>query len=296
VCRRFDLRDAVFSSHCRLSPYSKRRIRGRFSTRFPDETLFADACHDTKLFRWQVEECAAAGQKVAHKQNRLTHRAHDGVLTVLSGRGLFYAPRAKFIEDTTGIYWEYRSSNWNWDSKIPPNNRRTLVAPICGARNRLFRGVAGSGKSIMLALNVCQTLLSFAEEPASLFERRPPNRPHPRVLLQSITGPYLRQKIDDRFGRIAWSSLPQQMLTVTHFEGLVREIEAACLAMVTGLSYDKKLERAKSLCSRLDKLDASIRDPCFMMPCMWMKPGLNFPKSWNSYENSLARALTASRR
>ena len=72
---------------------------------------------------------------------------------------------------------------------------------------------------------------------------------------------YLRQRIDDRYGRLTWNEATDDALTVTHFEGLVRSVEARAPALRSGLTFKEKEKRAQAMCAAVDAADAATREP-----------------------------------
>ncbi|HVX85127.1 MAG TPA: ATP-binding domain-containing protein [Phycisphaerae bacterium] len=262
LCKqRFDLQDALF---LRTAAFPRIR-RGEFEMRYlchlPPETLFADACTSPDEFRTQVLAYANAGQRTAHKSMRLSKRAAGQVMTILKGTALFYAPRRTFIDDSDERLLGVQIQEMELALKEPTQQQIDLGKADLRGAHRLFRGVAGSGKSIMLALSVAQTLLAFQQEPPDLFGPALPTRRALVVCYNRTLVHYLRHKIEDRYGRIAWEAPADDRLTVTHFEGLIRELEARHAPLATGLTWEHKEERAKGLCAAFDKLDEKSREP-----------------------------------
>jgi superfamily I DNA/RNA helicase len=94
-------------------------------------------------------------------------------------------------------------------------------------------------------------------EAAGLFEHKRSGRVLVCCYNRTLV-PYLRSKIEERYGRISWDAPAEGALTVTHFEGLVRELEKHA-GMATGLTFEKKEERAKALCAAFDRLPPDQR-------------------------------------
>jgi len=256
----FDVDDALFLRTAALPRIRRGEFELRFKTQWPAETLFADACVDAREFRKQVLAYSDVGQRSAHKVHRLTKRTHDNIMTILTGRSLFYSPRRTFITATDPNLLGVQIQDMELALKEPTQQQKDLGTADLRGTHRLFRGVAGSGKSIMLALNVAQTLLNFKNEQPSLFGGDPPRRRVLALCFNRTLVFHLRQKIEDQYGRSAWDTPPEEMLTVTHFEGLVRQIENKHPAMATGLDYKKKEERAKGMCAAFDKLGQSAKN------------------------------------
>jgi hypothetical protein len=262
LCKqRFDLQNALFLRTAAFPRIRRDEFELRYKSQLPPCTLFADACTNAKAFRDQVLAYASDGQRIAKKARRLTTRTHDQIKMILLGRALFHAPRRTFLEESNPDLLGVQIQELELTLKVPTQQQRDLGKTDLRGTHRLFRGVAGSGKSIMLALNVAQTLLAFNEERQSLFG----TQTQPRVLAVCYNKTlvhYLRNKIEDRYGRLAWESPSKEALTVIHFEGLVREIESQQPLLASGLTWeDNKEERAKALCAAFDRLDPKAREP-----------------------------------
>jgi superfamily I DNA and RNA helicase len=261
LCKqRFDLQDALFLRTAAFPRIRRGEFELRFKSHLPTETLFADACTSPDEFRKQVTLYANAGQRTARKAKRLSARARDQIMTVLKGTALFYAPRRTFIAETNEALLGVQIQEMELALKEPTQQQKELGKADLRGAHRLFRGVAGSGKSIMLALSVSQTLLAFKEEAPGLFAAAAPPRKVLVVCFNKTLVHYLKHKIDDRYGRIAWEAPSEEVLTVTHFEGLVRELEGKHAKLATGLNWERKEERARGLGAAFDKLDAKARD------------------------------------
>jgi len=146
--------------------------------------------------------------------------------------------------------------------KEPTQQQKELGRADLSGGHWLFRGVAGSGKSVMLALNAAQTLSRFVEETATLFGKVRSRRLLVVCFNKTLVH-YLRQRIEERFGRIAWDKPAQSALTVIHFEGLVRRIEKNVPALKTGLDFRQKSERAMKMIELIDALDEKTREGIF---------------------------------
>lgn len=259
LCKqRCDLGEVLFLRTAAFPRIRRSEIEQRFGVHFPGETLFSDAVADPRILRAQVLEYAKRGQAAAGKSKRLTKRAHDAAVVVLEGKGLFYTPRKTFIESGDARQLGVQIQELELASKEATAQQKELGKSDLRGAHRLFRGVAGSGKSIMLALNTAQTLLGMVTEQAGLFEKRRKGRILVCCYNRTLV-PYLRSKIEDRYGRIAWDAVPAEMLMVSHFEGLVREVEKQP-GMASKLTYEEKEERARELCARFDRLTPEKRE------------------------------------
>jgi len=261
LCKqRFNIHNALFLRTVALPRIRRSEFELRYKHQWPRETLFDDACSDPKAFHQQVLDYANAGQRTAQKSHRLSKRAHDQIMTILNGTALFNAPRRTFIEDADPSLLGLRIQEFELASKEPTQQQKDLGRSDMRGAHRLFRGVAGSGKSIMLALSVSQSLLAFTQEQPSLFAAKPTLRRILVVCYNRTLVHYLRNKIEDRYGRIAWDIPTEEQLKVTHSESLIRNLESKHPSLDTGLTYDDRDTRAQKMAAAFDKLPPLFRD------------------------------------
>lgn len=257
---RADLLDVLFLHTTALPRMTRPEFEGRFQVRWPDETLFGDLCTDPSKLKSHVTGYSDFSQRKAKRRSKLSKRAHDAVMTILSGKSFIYAPRRTYIEETDTSLVGVQVQAMELALKDATQQQKELGRADLRGNHRLFRGVAGSGKSIMLALSVGQTLTKFREERAGLFGATDPKRKVLVVCFNKTLVHYLSQRIEDRFGRLAWDKPTNDELAVTHFEGLVRDLGARVPALRSELDFRQKEKRAKSLCEAFDKLNAAARE------------------------------------
>lgn len=257
---RADLMDMLFLQTAALPRITRQEFECRFQTRWPDEALFAETCADPQKFKAHILGFSDYTQRKAKRSCKLSKRAHDAVMTVLSGKSFIYAPRKSYIEETDPSLIGVQIQEMELALKDATHQQKELGRADLRGNHRLFRGVAGSGKSIMCALSVAQTLTKFRDEHASLFAASAPKQ---RVLVTCFNKTlvhYLRQRIEDRFGRLVWDRPTEEELVVRHFEGLVRDLAVEVPALKSELNFRQKEKRAKELCDVFDKLDAQTRE------------------------------------
>lgn len=260
AARRVNLVEALFIHSAAFPRISREEFEKKFHAQWPDETLFADACTDPAKFKSHVLGFSEFSNRKAKRSSKLSRHAHDAVMTILSGTGVMYAPRRSYIEETDTALIGVQVQDMELALKEATQQQKEYGRSDLRGHHRMFRGVAGSGKSIMLALSVAQTLTNYRNERATLFgstERKP------RALVVCFNRalvPYLRQKVEDRFERVAWDKPADDELTVTHFEGLVRISEAKEPSLKSGLDYSEKSNRARAMCAAMDKLDKTAAD------------------------------------
>jgi len=256
---RFDISDALFLRTAAFPRIRRDEFERRLKCQMPPETLFIDACTDPAAFRQQVLTYARIGQQKAGKAHRLSRIAHDQILSILVGSAIFQSPRKSYVTETDERLLGVQIQKLELAIKEATQQQRDLDRTDLLGAHRLFRGVAGSGKSIMLAMSVAKTLAASATAPAGLFGKQPTARVLVVCFNRTLVH-YLRSKIEDRYGRLTWDTPPKDWLTVTHFEGLVRDVESGDPRMQTNLTWEQKAERAKALCAQFDRLPASSAD------------------------------------
>ena len=261
AAKRVDLAEALFLHTAALPRVTRDEFEQRFGTRWPDQTLFADACGDPAAFRAHVLGFSSHAQRSARRSSKLSKRAHEAVRMVLTGKGFLFAPRRTYIDGGDPALLGVQVQEMELAMKEATQQQKELGRADLRGHHRLFRGVAGSGKSIMLALSVAHTLLNYREEAGGGLFNQNQSRRVLVVCFNKTLVQYLRQRIDDRFGRLAWDKPPPEALTVTHFEGLVRDLEAKAPTLATGLTFKEKDERAKRMRESLDPLDDAAREP-----------------------------------
>jgi superfamily I DNA and RNA helicase len=257
-----NLSEALFLHTAALPDIPQSEFEQRFRVQWPAEALFAEAFNHPMEFRKRVLAFSQAKQRDARRESKLSKRASDAVRMVLDGKGFLHSPRTIYIENASPDLLGAQIQEMELGLKeATPEQRQHGVADMRG-QHRLFRGVAGSGKSILLALSAAQTLGRLALQTGDLFADAQGTDERKRVLVVCFNRTlvhYLRQRIDDRYGRLTWDKPSSKMLSVVHFERLIKLIEDRDPRLATGLTFEQKEERARTLCQRLDALDDRAR-------------------------------------
>jgi len=89
---------------------------------------------------------------------------------------------------------------------------------------RLIRGVAGSGKTIVLANQVARFISRKVSQPADMFEGPPPSPRVAVVCFNNALVKFIQRKIRNSYRQHTLESLPSDMVTVTHLNGLMMEL------------------------------------------------------------------------
>lgn len=254
VAPRIDAAEAMYLRTAALPRIGRGEFERQFKRAWPDETLFAEECATGEAFRRHLLGYAAAERRRWGRGVGLTNRASEAVMNVLSGKAFLYTPRRPPAEGADPALLGTQIQSLELGLKHATAQQKALGTADFRGGHRLFRGVAGSGKSVLLALSAAATLTRFREEGETLFEAAgPPKRVLVACFNKSLV-PYLKGKIDDRFGRLAWDKPDAASLTVCHVERVIQTLEGAEPALKTGLNFYKKPERAKLMAAALDAL------------------------------------------
>lgn len=259
AAKRCDLCEALFLYTAALPRISQAEFQQKFRVRWPAETLFSDAFSSPAEFRAQVLNFSHLKHRDAKRKSKLSKRANDAVRMVLSGKSFLHGSRTIYIEDPRPDLLGVQIQDLELGLKSPTGQQREYGLTDMRGQHRLFRGVAGSGKSVLLALSAAQTVARFASESRGLFTLETPPRRVLVVCYNRTLVHYLRQRIDDRYGRLTWDKPSNDALTVQHLEGVIRTLETTEPRLVTRLSYKAKEQRAKQLTERFDALDEKTR-------------------------------------
>lgn len=260
AAKRCNLSEALFLHTAAMPKMSRPEFEKKFGVHWPIETLFSDACLSPVEFRAQVLGFSEEKQRDAKRRSKLSKRANDAVRMVLDGKSFLHSPRTVYVENASPDLLGVQIQELELGLKSPTEQQREHGRADMRGQHRLFRGVAGSGKSILLALSAAQTVARFATETGDLFNAQPSKK---RVLVACFNRTlvhYLRQRIDDRYGRLTWDKPSEEMLTVMHFERVVKTLENREPRLATGLTFKEKEERARSLIQKFDALDEQTRD------------------------------------
>ena len=254
MARRIDLLEALFLRAVALPRINRQEFERRFHTRWPQETFFQEAIANPDLFRAELLAHAYTCQRIANRRSRLSKRAHDAVMVVLSGKGVLSAPRRSYVESDDSSLLGVQIQELELALKEATPQQKELGNADFRGQHRLFRGVAGSGKSIMLALNVAAMMGRFETQQGELFETSPMRKRILVVCINRTLTHYLRQRIDERYGRLTWGTADAEILTVVHLEELIRRIGCLEPALNTGISYKERQRRAETLSIAFDLL------------------------------------------
>ena len=256
---RTDPNDALFLHTVALPRIRRVDFEPAYGNQFPDETIFAEECDDPTLFRNHLVNFADHEHRRTRLREKLSIHAAGAIGTILDGKGFIYTARRRHLDDADSGLIGDEIRRMELALKEPTQQQRELGRADLRGNHRLFRGVAGSGKSVMLALSVAHTLVKNREDrQADLFQTVGPRKVLVVCFNRTLVH-YLRDRINDRFGRLAWDKPAEDELTVVHFEGLVRQLQTKSRKFQTGFDYRQKGPRASAIVAALDGMGVTER-------------------------------------
>ena len=245
-----------------LPKISRAVFESKFQVSWPDHALFQEDVADARSFRDRVLRFASTTQAKAGRGVRLNKRACDVVQAILDGRSFLYPSRKTQLDTVDPQCLGVQVQELELGLKQLTAQQQDVMKSDHRGAHRLFRGVAGSGKTVMLAHSVARTLAQSQEEQASkLFEQAKQSSRVLVVCFNKTLVHFLREKIDDCYGRMTWAKPTNDELTVVHFEGLVRQLITQEPRLQTELTFREKVERALDLIKRFDEIPAAEREP-----------------------------------
>lgn len=249
-----DISRILFLSAAVFPAITRQDYTRRFSTVIPPGFLFAEDCATAGTLREVIVRLADDCAPAYLPSRRLTRDDGQLVISVLTGHTPFRSERvaASRRPDMPSLGAEIRSM----ESSIrhPTDQQKSLGNADLSGGHRLFRGVAGSGKSILLTLNAAHALYRLTQHTGELFGA--PTHP-PRILVLCYNRTlkyYLKDRIADRYRRLAWAGIPQNSLHVHHFESLISDLIKDEPSLKTPYNYEQRQDRAQIMCQAMDRL------------------------------------------
>ena len=198
---------------------SRHQWTKRFGT-VPEGSLLAEDCSGPSLAERVLEtgraKLAELGRSACDRADRVAVNAVFGDHAVLE-TSAEVRPARRLREGTLGQYFDERSADYNCLS----DEQRAVAEDPWEAAPRLVRGVAGSGKTIALAINLARHLHRRLHREPELFPQASPRPRFLAVCFNRALVPFLREKINTAYRqRTGGHDVPTDALEVTHFNGL----------------------------------------------------------------------------
>lgn len=255
LCKeRVDVSRILFLRIAVLPAIHRKKYEERFSITAPADFLFAEECATAGTLREVVVRLANEHAPAHIPSRRLSREDSRVVISALTGQSILRADRSSLGRSPNAARFSAEIRAMEDALREPTEQQKSLGNADLSGSHRLFRGVAGSGKSILLAMNAAQAVYDLSQREGNLFEQ-PVHRPRVLVLCYNRTLTfYLRQRIEERYKRIAWSDVPEDCLIVTHVEGLIYNLVKAEPSLQTPYTYEDRPARAELMCRTLDQL------------------------------------------
>jgi superfamily I DNA and RNA helicase len=262
---KLDPTQALFNRMVALPAIEKDAFHQRFeSPPWNEDVLFAGDFESAKQFRDRLLNYCTAQRIHARRPLFLTPDARDMVKHILKGHGTLYVARRLAADATEAELLGNQIYALDTSLKVLTPQQIDLMKRDVRGQHWLFRGVAGSGKSLLLASLAARLSVKWQDDSANLFQPVPP----PRVLAVCYNRTlvhHLRGKILEEYRRLVWEKDSAEMpVRVVHFHGLLSELSHIEIDPSADDSRDFTANRpnfAKKMIEALDRMDADALSP-----------------------------------
>ncbi|MEM7778084.1 MAG: hypothetical protein AAF732_21080 [Pseudomonadota bacterium] len=179
-------RAMMFVNTAAMPAVTRSDFEGAFDIKWPTHALFADDLASPDTFAVKLRSIAESTRKRAGKRKVWSPLAAKELRRIINGTSFLFPPRLDHLDDDQGLLGDQIQKLENMD-KNPTRLQRDIGTRDLRGAHRLFRGVAGSGKSLMLALNAARTLMELDKGERVLV-----------CCFDKTLVPFLRQNIEDR--------------------------------------------------------------------------------------------------
>jgi len=183
------------------------------------QLLFKEHAETARRLKQRISMLVRESLAESHKKTPLTANHIQVVEQVLGKSSTINEhrpPRDWVDERTLGAYVDEMAALDKYLSKEQQELSRLKVEGY----PRLIRGVAGSGKTVVLAEMVARLVHRKAAQPADMFSG-PPTKPRIAVVcFNRALVQFIHRKIRDSYKQQTLESLPADTVLVTHYNGL----------------------------------------------------------------------------
>jgi superfamily I DNA and RNA helicase len=262
---KIDSTQALFNRMVALPVIDKQEFHERFGAPpWNEDVLFAADFASPSVFRDRVTGYCGAQRIAAGRPLFLTPAARDMARHILKGHGSLYVVRQLAIDASEAQLLGNQIYTLETSLKTLTPQQVDLMRRDVRGQHWLFRGVAGSGKSLLLASLAARLSVKWQDESANLFQPTPP----PRILAVCYNRTlvhHLRGKILEEYRRLVWETdSPDVPVRVMHFHGLLSELSHIEIEESSDDSGDFTANRPKfagRMIEALDRLDAPSLAP-----------------------------------
>jgi superfamily I DNA and RNA helicase len=226
------------------------------------QVLFKEHTEETRRLRQRVSMFIRDELADARIETPLVAE-HISVVEKVLGRSLTIneerPPRAWIDERKLGCYLDEMVTLDKYFSR----EQQELCRLPAGEHPRLIRGVAGSGKTVVLAEMVARLVKRRMVQPDDMFSS-PSSKPRIAVVCfnRSLVQ-FLQRKIRDSYKQLTLESLPSDVVTITHFNGLLWHLinnEGISIKYISVKQVDNNAQRAKMYREQLAQFAAQNRE------------------------------------
>lgn len=125
---------------------------------------------------------------------------------------------------------------------------------------RLVRGVAGSGKTVVLAVQVARMIDRLQKDTRHLFDMNKTIPPILVVCFNRTLVPFIRQKIQIAYGQRTGEAFPETTVVVTHFNKLLYDLSREGFFNYQQINVTDSDQRAAHYLSDLKALTGALRE------------------------------------
>jgi superfamily I DNA and RNA helicase len=134
------------------------------------------------------------------------------------------------------------------ETKTLTELQQKIAARIWDDGPRLVRGVAGSGKTIVLATQAARLIERRQKQSADLFAEKPDQRPVLAVCFNRTLVPFIRHKIRTAYLQRTGDELPDKSLSVMHLNSLLYDLHRKGFCKYRRVGDVKDASERASLC------------------------------------------------
>jgi superfamily I DNA and RNA helicase len=208
------------------------------------EILFKEQIETTQRLKQRVSMLIQNSLASSHKESPLDIQQIQIVERVLGKSSTINekrAPRSWVDERKLGAYIDEMAAL----DKYTSSEQRELSRLKIDGYPRLIRGVAGSGKTIVLAEMVARLVNRQAIAPDDMFEKKSKKTRLAVICYNKSLVPFLQQKIRASYEQQTSEKLPSGTVEITHFNGLPWELgKQNILKYLSVKEYEDNAQRA----------------------------------------------------
>lgn len=226
------------------------------------QLLFKEHAENTRRLKQRVSMLVRESLADAHKETPLTAEHRQIVERVLGKSSTINEhrpPRGWVDERKLGNYVDEMVA---LDKYFSTEQQELCRLPV-GEYPRLIRGVAGSGKTVVLAEMVARLVNRKTSQPDDMFSG-PSNNPRIAVVCfnRSLVK-FIQRKVRDSYRQLTMEALPSDIVCTTHYNGLLWHLihdEKIPIEYISVKSVDDDAQRASMYRERLRQFAAQNRE------------------------------------